>query len=192
MKRYLLPLLVCLSCIANAQTETEIKNHYQNVNKQITESIEHGFEGSLFCNEWVTNKNSKSWRAVGNYNETIDFWYTDDPNMAVSLGVNPKNFLLKINITRKSSALKTNEEYLYKEGKLVFYYSQEGEEGNARETRIYFNAKGMFKSSVKANGKELNPKELALPENRDFKPRPSGIIQFGKKIQDLFILQMAY
>ena len=192
MKRYLLLFLVCFSCIASAQTETDIKKQYQDVNKQIAESIEHGFEGSLYCNEWVANKNSKSWPAVGNYNETIDFWYDDDPNHLSAAERDPKTVLLKVTLSRKASHLMTSEEYLYKNGKLIFYYSNEGEEGKQWETRIYFNARGMFKSSVKADGKELTAKDLATAAYSDSKPKPASIMQNGKRYQDLFVKQMAY
>ena len=95
-------------------------------------------------------------------------------------------------VARKVSHLMTSEEYLYKNGKLVFYYSNEGEEGKQWETRIYFNAKGIFKSSVKADGKELTTKEFATEEYKDFKPKPARILQYGKKYQDLFVKQMVY
>ena len=86
----------------------------------------------------------------------------------------------------------TSEEYLYKSGKLIFYYSNEGEEGKQWETRIYFNAKGMFKSSVKADGKELTLKDFTTEEYKDFKPKPAAILADGKRFQDLFVKQMAY
>jgi hypothetical protein len=95
-----------------------------------------------------------------------------------------------VHITRKASALSTNEEFLYKNGHLVFYYSHEGEEGNEWETRVYFNTKGMFKSSVKANGKELTAKELATEDYKDFKPNPVSLLATGKKYQDLFLKSM--
>ena len=60
MKIYMLSLLIYFSFNATAQTEADIKKHYQDVNKQIAESIEHGYEGSLYNNQWITNKNSKS------------------------------------------------------------------------------------------------------------------------------------
>ena len=85
----------------------------------------------------------------------------------------------------------TNEEYLYKDGKLLFYYSHEGEEGNEWETRIYYNTKGiMFKSSVKANGKELTAKNFTKEEYEDLKPNPAAIQTSGKKYQDLFVKSM--
>ena len=192
MKVYILFFLLYFPCKAGAQTEAEIKKHYQEVNKQIEESIEHGFEGSLYHNEWVTNKNSKSWPAVGNYNETTGFWYDDDPNHLPASERDPKTVLLKVMVARKASHLMSNEEFLYKNGKLIFYYSNEGEEGRQWETRIYFNAKGVFKSSVKLDGKELTAKELSTAEHSDSKPKPARVMQYGKKYQELFIKQMVY
>ena len=190
MKKMLLLLFLCPSFFAFAQTETEIRNHYTEINKKISQSIELGFEGPLYHNQWVTNKNGRSWPAVGIYSETTDFWYDDDPNHLPASERNPKIVLQKVNITRKASALSTNEEFLYKNGRLLFYYSHEGEEGNEWETRVYFNLKGVFKSSVKANGKELTVKELSTEAYKDFKPNPVFIQAHGKKYQDLFLRSM--
>jgi hypothetical protein len=191
MKLFFFFALLLLSIFCTAQTEADIRKHYTEVNKQITESIEQGFEGPLYNNHWETNKNGKSWPAVGIYSETTDFWYDDDPNHLPASERNPKNVLLKINIKRKASHLMTNEEYLYKNGKLLFYYSHEGEEGNEWETRIYFNNKGiMFKNSVKANGKELTAKDFLTEDYKDFKPNAVAIMADGKKYQDLFVKSM--
>ena len=191
MQKIFLYLLMICPLLLNAQTETTIRNHYTEVNKQITESIEHGFEGPLYSNQWVTNKNGRSWPAVGNYTETTDFWYDDPPDHIGAAERNPKTVLLKVNITRKASHLMSNEEYLYKDGKLLFYYCNEGEEGNEWQTRIYFNIKGlMFKSSVKANGKELTAKDFLTEDYKDFKPNAATTMANGKKYQDLFVKSM--
>ncbi|MBK6827150.1 MAG: hypothetical protein IPG86_09835 [Chitinophagaceae bacterium] len=191
MNKFILGLLFSLPLMAIAQTETDIRNHYTAVNKQIKESIELGFEGPLYQNQWIANKNGRSWPAVGLYNETTDFWYDDPPDHLPAEERNPKNVLLKINISRKSSHLQANEEYLFKDGKLLFYYSHEGEEGNEWETRVYFNNKGVaFKSSVKANGKELTAKDFLTEEYRDFKPNPVRILNEAKKKQELFVKSM--
>lgn len=191
MNRILLFIFICQSFFATAQTETSIRNYYTEVNKQITEAIEHGFEGPLYNNQWITNKNGRSWPAVGNYTETTDFWYNDAPDHISAAERNPKIVLLKVNISRKSSHLMTNEEYLYKDGKLLFYYCQQGEEGNEWETRMYFNTKGLlFKSSVKANGKELTTKDFLTEDYKDFKPNAAATMADGKKYQDLFVKSM--
>lgn len=191
MKQAIFFALLLLSFSAAAQTETDIRKHYTEVNKQIAESIEQGFEGPLYNNQWTTNRNGRSWPAVGNFSETTDFWYDDPPDHLSAAERNPKNVLLKVNVTRKASHLMTNEEYLYKDGKLLFYFCQEAEEGNAWETRVWFNSKGiMFKSTVKANDKELTAKDLLTEEYRDFKPNAITIMNSGKKYQDLFVKSM--
>jgi hypothetical protein len=190
MKVIFFCLLVLTLKGSRAQTETEIRNHYQEINKKITESKEQGFEGSLYCNEWTTNKNGKSWRAVGRYEETTEFWYTDDPNHLPAAERNPKTVLQKVNIKRKSASLQVQEEFLFKNGRLVFYYSREGEEGNGWETRLYFNAKGLFKSSVKANDKELTAKDFSNPEYKDFKPDGPAVLKRAAGLQELFVKSM--
>ena len=191
MKKSILFPLICYSFFASAQTETDIRNHYNDVNKKITEAIEQGYEGPLYQNQLLINKNIKSWPAVGYFVDTVNFWYDDDPDHLPATERNPKNVLLKVNSYRKASHLITIEEYLYRDGKLLFYYLLQGEEGNKWETRVYFNSKGiMFKSSVKANGKELTDKDFATEEYRDFKPNPATVMTNGKKYQDLFVKSM--
>jgi hypothetical protein len=191
MKRFIFLALLFITLRSVAQTETDIRKHYNEVNKKITDAIEQGFEGPLYQNQLIINKNIKSWPAVGYYVDTINFWYDDDPNHLPASERNPKNVLLKVNTSRKASHLMTNEEYLYKDGKLLFYYSHEGEEGNEWETRVYFNSKGiMFKSSVKANGKELTTKDFLTEDYKDFKPNAVAIMADGKKHQDLFVKSM--
>jgi hypothetical protein len=191
MTRFFLPLLLLLVVNATAQTENTIRSHYTAVNTNIKESIEQGFEGSLYQNQVVINKNGKSWPAVGRYADTVNFWYDDDPNHLPAAERPLKNVLLKVNTSRHASALFSQSEFLYKDGHLLFYYLHEGEEGNEWETRVYFNNKGIaFKTSVKANGKELTVKELSTTEYKDFKPNPVTILGEGKKYQDLFLRTM--
>jgi hypothetical protein len=191
MRKILLLLFSYPTIFATAQTETTIRSHYTAVNSKIKESIEQGFEGPLYQNQVVINKNGKSWPAVGRYSDTTDYWYDDDPNHLSAADRNPKNVLLKVNTVRITLHLKTAEEYLYKDGKLLFYYSRQTEEGNEWETRMYFNTKGiLFKSSVKANGKELTPKDFTTTEFKEFKPDAASIISYGKEYQELFFKTM--
>lgn len=191
MKIVVTLLLLCSTLVARTQTEVAIRNHYTEVNAKIAQSIEQGFEGPLYNNQWITNKNGKSWPAVGLYADTTDFWYDDDPNHLPAAERNPKNVLLKVVISRRASHLMSREEFLYKDGKLLFYYLHEGEEGSEWETRVYFNAKGIaFKTSVKADGKELTAKELTTEVYKDLKPNPVTILARGKKNQELFVKSM--
>ncbi|MBL7732915.1 MAG: hypothetical protein JNM88_17210 [Chitinophagaceae bacterium] len=191
MKKFLIALLTCYVLQAPAQTETTIRQHYTEVNKQIAESVEQGFEGPLYQNQWIINKNGKSWPAVGIYADTVNFWYDDDPGHLPAAERNPKNVLLKINTSRHASALYSQAEFLFKDGRLLFYYLHEGEEGNDWQTRVYFNTKGVaFKTSVKYNDRELTAKELTTTEYKDFKPNPATILAESKKFQDLFLKTM--
>ncbi|MBI5858011.1 MAG: hypothetical protein HZB42_10250 [Sphingobacteriales bacterium] len=191
MKKFFPFFVLLCPFFISAQTETDIRNHYTEVNKQIAESIEHGFEGSLYNNHWETNKNGKSWPAVGNYSEITDFWYDDDPNHLPVTERNPKNVLSKVNMTRKAAGFQLSEEYLFKDGKLLFYYSLQAEEGSMVETRLYFKNNGaMFKSSVKANELELTPKDFLAPDYKEFKPNPGVILSEAKAFQDLFVKSM--
>ncbi len=191
MTKYFTLLLLFIYTTADIQTEADIRKYYTEINKKITESIENGYEGPLYQNQTVINKNRKSWPAVGRYEETVDFWYDDDPNHISAKERNPKNVLLKVNMTRKAAGFQTSEEYLFKDGKLLFYYSYQVEEGSMIETRLYFNIKGVIlKSSVKSNELELTSKDFLDTDYKELKPKPAIILSDAKRYQDLFIKSM--
>lgn len=191
MRTLLFVLLITTASASFAQTETDIRKHYTEVNTRIEESVKQGYEGPLYYNEWVTNKYERSWPATGRYIETTGFWYDDPPDHMSAAERNPKNVLLKVTVSRKTVDFSANEEYLYKDGKLLFYYSRETEEGNEWETRVYFNTKGvMFKNTVKANGKELTAADYKTEEFSDFKPHPAVILSDSKEYQELFVKSM--
>jgi hypothetical protein len=191
MKKLVLLLVIFIWTQSAAQTEADIRKYYISVNQQITESITQGYEGPLYNNQWITNKNNRSWPAVGRYSETTDLWYNDPPEHLPATERNPRNVLLKVNLNRISSHLQANEEFLFKDGKLLFYYSKQAEEGAIIETRLYFNTKGiMFKSSVKVNELELTAKDFLDPDQKDLKPNPVRIKAEAVKYQDLFIRTM--
>ena len=192
MKIINLFLLTYLPFMVSAQTESEIRKHYQEVNKQITQSFELGYEGPLYQNQLVVNKTGKSWPAVGFYADTTNFWYDDDPNHLSISDRNPKIVLIKVIVSsRRAADVWTREEYLYKNGILLFYYSFWGEEDKANEIRTYFNNNGlMFKSLVQVNGRVLSAKEMATGEYTDSKPDPKKIVKEGKRYQDLFVRSM--
>lgn len=187
MKMFLL-LLAGGSCLlAHAQTEEQIRSHYQDINRKIKESKEQGYEGSLYCDETVVNRHLRSWPAVGLFQETTQYWYDDDPYHVPANERNPRTVLQKIELTRRSSALSVSEEYLFRHGKLVFYYCREGEEGNLWETRLYFNGKGLFKSIVKVNEKELSAADFKKEEYADWKPEPMKVLQTARDYQATFL-----
>jgi len=191
MRKLILVAFSILPLILAAQSESDIRKHYTSVNDQIKESIEHGYEGSLYNNHWEANKNGKSWPAVGYFSETTDFWYDDPPDHLSAADRNPKTVLLKVTVSRKASDYHAAEEYLYKDGRLLFYFSSEAGEGGATETRVYFNYKGVaFKTSVKSDDKELKAKDFLKEEFKDLKPNPVTVMAAGKKYQDLFVKSM--
>ncbi|MGQ0740492.1 MAG: hypothetical protein ACT4OJ_15690 [Bacteroidota bacterium] len=95
MKKVVFSLWINLPLLALSQTETDIRKHYNEVNKQIEESIQQGYEGPLYQNQLTSNKNGKSWPAVGRYDETVNFWYDDDPGHIPATERNLKMFCRK-------------------------------------------------------------------------------------------------
>jgi hypothetical protein len=191
MPKYFTLILLFIYTTAYSQTEADIRKYYTEINKKISESIKQGFEGPLYQNQIVINKNGKSWPAVGRYSDTTDYWYHDDPNHLSAAERNPRNVLLKVNMTREAGGFQVSEEYLFKDGKLLFYFSRQVEEGSMVETRLYFTNKGLLlKSSVKANELELTPKDFLDADYKEFKPSPVAVMTEAKKYQEVFLKSM--
>lgn len=190
MKLIIVPFIVSLSLQATAQTEAEIRQHYQSVNEQIAAAREQGYEGPLYCNETIVNRHGRSWPAVGIFQKTVHYWYDDDPNHIPAAERDPRKVLQKVEIRLKASAYTSSEEYLFMNGRLVFFYRHEGEEGQEWETRLYFNTKGVFKSLVTQNGKEMSLKELNTAEFTGEKPTITRIQKEARQYQDLFLKSM--
>lgn len=191
MRKYLPVLLSLIPILSLAQTETAIRDHYTDVNNRIAQSLKLGYEGPLYNNHWVTNKHERSWPAVGHFTETTDFWYDDPPDHLSAADRNPRNVLLKVTVARQTVDYSADEEYLFKNGKLIFYFSHVSEEGKYVDTRVYFDFKGvMFKSKVIANDKELTEADFKTDDHSDDKPHPAAILAEAKKYQELFLKSM--
>jgi hypothetical protein len=188
MKKLVIFFTFFITAYAGAQTEADIRKHYQEVNKQITESIDLGAEGPLYRTQWIANSHGKSWPAVGRYTDTVNFWYDDPPNHLPASERDPKKVLLKIEINGISADTYIHEEFLFRNGVLIFHFYDEKVEGFGLETRVWFNSKGIaIKKSVKGNELEILPTEL---EYKSIAPNPANILKKGKKYQDLFVKSM--
>lgn len=116
-----------------------IRAHYTEVNDNITKSkMPDG--GGLYSTDLIVNSNNGSWRAVGNYSNKIVFWYNDQPGFQEDQSKPDNSVLQKIEISTTAAIWVSSEEYLYKDGKLVFYYKtdNQGEDGAKQEFRYYF------------------------------------------------------
>ena len=187
MKYFLTLFLSGILLSATAQTETEIRKHYQEVNQQILESKEMGYEGPFYGTRVITNTTGKSWPAVGRFADTTDFWYDDPPDHLPVSERDPGKVLLKVNIHRVSSHLHIYEEYLFKNGVLLFYYSLQAEEGHGWETRVWFHSKGVLKTSTRVNELEITP---ADPEYADLVPDINFIRKNARELQESFVKMM--
>ncbi len=135
-------LLIAQYSALYAQSEEQlienIRSLYKNTNEQIAEAIKQS--SGLYCNELVVNKHSASWRAVGNYQKKVRFWYDDDPFIADC--DNPeggcREVLKKIE-ENIASTYSWNYEYLFESGKLVFCFAKYSyQNSNNQEFRFYF------------------------------------------------------
>ncbi len=145
MKKLSIFLLFLFGCFVLVYGQDDklknIRTLYAETNEKIVKSKlpnEEGW-GNLYSNELVINSNNGSWRAVGNYSNKIVFWYTDQPGFQEEQNKSELSVLIKTEINTTASVGQYHEEYLYDDGKLVFYYktSSYGDEPK-QEWRYYF------------------------------------------------------
>jgi hypothetical protein len=188
MKKYIISLLVF--CFVNvfyfsqAQDKVQsIRTLYQKVNESIAACK--GEECSLFCNEVTVNSKNKSWRAVGIFKQNIQFWYSDQPEFYKESypeqGENGVGALEKINVETKST-YKENKEFLFEEGKLVFFYytyAYNQEPMQKQEYRFYFSNDQLIKFIATTSVAEKD----RMYKEKDWKIVLSG----AKEYQKLFL-----
>jgi len=98
-----------------------------------------GEAGGLFCNKLALNNFNGSWRAVGNYSQTIMFWYSDQPQFAEEEGKKPETALVKVEVRETAAAATIYQEFFFVDGGLAFFFRKENTgDGPAGEERIYF------------------------------------------------------
>lgn len=190
MRKLFFIFFIAQSFVTVAQTETAIHSYYDEVNKKIIESIEEDIEGPLYNNQWITNNHKKNWPAVGFYADTTNFWYNDPPDH-IDEGTKPETVLQKVTISQRATYYYSKEEYLFKEGKLLFYSSWLTEGGDNWETKFYYSNDGsLLKSIIKLNDEQLSKSALASNEYKDILSDYTYIFNNGKKYQDLFVKSM--
>ena len=134
----ILTLIIWPSATAQSQEAiAEIKKYYYSLSEAIKKvknpQTEEDRRGGIYCNALLINQHNASWPGVGNYQEKQEFWYEYPPDLADK--PEPKAVLQKIVIESQSAAQQYYNEYVFREGQLIFYFSKASE---LPETRIYF------------------------------------------------------
>ncbi|MFM9905887.1 MAG: hypothetical protein ACKVQJ_15090 [Pyrinomonadaceae bacterium] len=121
------------------RTVEKIGEHYNDVAEKarLCEMDEdRGEFGDLFMNEFVINKRSHQWRAVGTYNLRYKFFYKGGDTEEHMY----PDQLVMVKVERKISNRAYTEEFLYSDaGVLMFYYQKaENDDQTPSVRRVYF------------------------------------------------------
>ena len=114
----------------------EIRRVYNQTNERIAEAEKNFAESETFLTELIVNKGGTMYPAVGNFKQTIKFYYAFGNREQ-----NPyPNRLLKITILTERAANRDYAEYLFDAAEnLIFYFEKTGEDAES-ESRFYFAA----------------------------------------------------
>lgn len=137
----LLPVFFLLTAVQTfAQTEDkrieQIRQAYKQVNEQIAEAEKNFAESKIFLTELVVNKGGTSYPAVGNYKETVRFFYTFGSREEKPY---PNRLLKIVTVTSRSAHAEYTESLYSPAGQLIFYYEKtpDAETGVEKESRFY-------------------------------------------------------
>ncbi len=122
----------------------EIREKYKEIKSFINASDPDSimFSG-LHCDVLLRNTTNSMWRAVGNYNDTIEFWYTDLME-AANLDGNSTNdsawALSFVSESEKAAGMSVYREWLFDNGALLFFFEKMNgyDEESTWEYRYYF------------------------------------------------------
>ena len=152
MKKYFLSFILMSPVLIYAQSIQEIRSHYKAIADLIADCES---ECSLYKNELIVNSNNGSWRAVGTYSKSVEFWYTDDPTKCDECVLGGLSVLEKVVVREAGSTYKSLTELLFKNGVLIFCYRKNEDEEGLNEQRFYFEKGTLIRYQL--NGDVLTP-----------------------------------
>ncbi len=160
-KIFIIAVFLVVSNFSFSQIEEikAIKGYYYKLGAEIAK-CSNTESGDNYCgyysNEIIVNSRNNSWRAVGNYNKKITFWYDDQPDFAEVDDNSKSSVLKKVVVTEVSGYRKYYEEYIYKDDELIFVFIKEEYE-ETKEFRYYFH-NGLLIRYMK--GKEIKDNKV--------------------------------
>jgi len=152
---------------------SENKVPIRNIQKLYNETKKQISSGQLYCNEFILNRDKLPVSAVGNYQETVQFYYTCKQMF--------RTFELKMIIVEaEHSITRTYAEFLYNsENELIFYYYRfHNGQSNTTQSRCYFKDKRLIR--LIDNDVIINNIEKKYDKYRD------AIIKRSQKLQSFF------
>lgn len=141
-----------------AQDIQHIRKQYSQYTAQISDCQDTGDECSLYCNTQTTNSLNQVWRGVGEYKSETKFWYDDNPSHCDECGIDGINVLKMVTSETYSSLVSVHEEWLFSEGKLIFYYLKTIDE-DTDEYRHYYEGDTLI--LYKENGISMAVREVS-------------------------------
>ena len=178
MRRIIFVISILTPLILLADDLQTIRSWYKQVNDGIKLCIEKSPECSWYQNELIINKDMLGWRAVGNYKKTVNFWYDDDPAKCDECGEEGLGVLKKVEV-KVDSEYKTWMEFLFKEGKLIFFYYKYERGEEQQQLRFY------FREGILIEHKESVQPEGEFPAYS--KKDNQKVLKMAMKYQQLFL-----
>lgn len=131
----LVMLLLSLKAFSQEPRIDAIRAYYQEVKSQCSDSSEYiGF----YHNQIITNVGNLQCRAVGTNQMVMDFWFSDMMNADDEENGDSINALCLLTIRSQVAAMSIYQEFLFKDGKLIFYFESNDNGSESLEYRYYY------------------------------------------------------
>jgi hypothetical protein len=172
MRSIFIPLFISvliLPLTSHSKKEVDIGN----IQKLYHETKKKISSDQLYCNEFILNRDKLPVSAVGNYQETLQFYYTSSHM--------PGIFELKMIIVEgEHSITRTHAEFLFNsENELIFYhYRFHDGQGYTTQNRCYFKDKRLIRL--------IDNDDIIDDTGKKYNQYRDAIIKRSKKFQSFF------
>jgi hypothetical protein len=144
----------------------KIRAVYKETNEKISSQ-------QLYCNEFILNRDKLPVSAVGNYQETVQFYYSSNEMLGTYE-------LKKITLKAEHSITRTYAEFLYngKEELIFYYYRFHNGQGDTTESRCYFNDRELVRL--------IENQEIIDDIDEKYDPYQDAILERSERLLTLF------
>lgn len=149
-----------------------IRTHYKFYTNQVSECKKGTEDCRLYNNKLTINEDDQPWRGVGQYKKETTFWYDDSPRHCDACGENGIYTLKLVSSTTTSGLTASYQEWLFKKGKLIFYYLKNTGEYES-EFRNYYED-GVLIRYIE-NDRQLEGKEAVAKDSDKMKTKASNL-----------------
>lgn len=122
---FIISFLITISLYAQHDRVLEIRDYYKTVKAHSGNAEQDSIW--YYSDQVVRNSNNLQWRAIGVFNDTITFWYSDLMESSMKDGNHNTDSswaLVLVTSSKQMSGIMQYSEWLFKDGEFLFHYDK--------------------------------------------------------------------